>query len=195
MQRKKPEKSKIYRRDKDFYKTIHKYFIPEAIGMLIFASRQANILFIKNFEKLLLEHDLNNSQWAVLYILMLEGSSMCPNELARFLPIENTSLSPVLDKLEERALIKRYRSNKDKRTVKVYLTEKGYALLKAANPPAIKFAKAIYGSLSPDEEKALISIERKIRDNVLLWNMKDPARAENVLDRLSHLKIKSRPKK
>ena len=185
------DKSKIFRRDDKFYETINNYLLPDGVNVIAFALRQAYTLFDKNFEKLLIEHDLNNSQWAVLYILMLEGSSMYPNELARFLPIENTSLSPVLDKLEKRGLIKRYRSNVDKRTVKVYLTGQGYELMKEANPDPIELARFTYGSLSADEAEVLIKLARKIRDRVLLWNKKDPAGAEKVLERLTHLNTKS----
>jgi len=178
-------KSRVFKRDQGFYESIDKYVLPEGINVIAFVLRQAYTFFDKAYEKILSDHQLNNSTWATLYILLLTGNAMYPYELAKFLPIENTSLSPVIDKLEDRGLIKRSRSKEDKRTVKIFLTERGYQLMRDVNPETIELAKFVYGSLSPKEAEALVKIARKIRDKVMIWNERDPAAAEHILERLT----------
>ena len=178
-------RSKIFKRDQDFYESIDKYVLPDTIDIVAFVLRQAYTFFDKSYEKILSDHQLNNSTWITLYVLLITGEAMYPHQLAKFLPIENTSLSPVIDKLENRGLIKRSRSKEDKRTVQIFLTEKGYKLMTEVNPETIELAKFVYGALSPEEARTLIKIARKIRDRVMIWNKRDPAAAEHILERLT----------
>ena len=118
---------------------------------------------------------------------MLNGTSMSAKELSKILPIEHTSISPILDKLKERELIKRYRATIDKREIKVYLTDKGYEILKKVNPDIVAYVRFTYGSLSPQEAKTFVKLMCKIRNRGLEWNKKGTDGAERVLEQLTHL--------
>lgn len=66
------------------------------------------------------------------------------------------TVSPILDKLENRGLIQRYRSSLDRRVVHARLTEAGLGALDAA--PDLMDSRFLMRikALSPDEQEALV---------------------------------------
>jgi DNA-binding MarR family transcriptional regulator len=178
-------KSPIFKRANTIDADASKLLPETSVNEVGFILRQTYTLYYKAYEKVLSKFQLTDSQWVTLYILWFEGSPLSPSDLSKFLPIENTSISPVLDKLEEFGFIRRQRSKIDKRTVKVFLTDSGYQLLKEVNPSAIELANFVYGSLTALERKTLINISRKIRDRVMNWNAHDPKMAESIFRRLT----------
>ena len=66
------------------------------------------------------------------------------SQLATVLSIHPSTCSNMLDKLEEQELISRDRSKRDQRSVHLYVTEQGSALLaKAPQPPQGKLTSAL----------------------------------------------------
>lgn len=67
----------------------------------------------------------------------------------------------ILDKLEVKGLIERYRSNIDRRIVHTRLTERGRAVLAAAPPPlGASFEKAFQRLPAPDRAATLAALTR-----------------------------------
>lgn len=66
------------------------------------------------------------------------------SELASLLTIHRSTCSNMLDKLEEKQLISRYRSKSDQRAVRLYITEEGKSILsKAPSPPEGKLSSTL----------------------------------------------------
>lgn len=83
-------------------------------------------------------------------------------ELATKLVFNKSSVSRQLAALEKAELITRCRCEKDKRSVRVYPTEKGEALLPLIRQTAREFFTAISGELTEEEKELLDSLCEKL---------------------------------
>ncbi|OPL13848.1 MAG: MarR family transcriptional regulator [delta proteobacterium MLS_D] len=77
-----------------------------------------------NFKKRLQPYGLTPVQHLVLLSLSLD-EGISPGELGRRLILDNATLSGILDRLVDSEWIVKQSSNEDKRSLKLYLTEKG----------------------------------------------------------------------
>jgi len=146
---------------------------------------QAFVNWHKAFMKVLDPYKLTYSQWIILQTLMTFGVPMSPSELNKYLTIEGTSISILIDGIEERRFIRRRRSRVDRRMVKVSLTEQGQELLAEIDPKISTLIEKIYGLLSVGERKQLITLCRKIRDASVNNNGGNPDIVEAILVKFS----------
>ena len=72
--------------------------------------------------------------WAMWQLFESPGQKV--SELSKALSIHQSTASNMLDKLEEKSLIRRDRSGPDQRVVQLFLTQKGTDLLSVAPRPA-----------------------------------------------------------
>jgi len=72
--------------------------------------------------------------WAMWELFATPGQKV--SELSRTLSIHQSTASNMLDKLEEKGLIRRQRGGPDQRVVQLFLTSKGVELLSDAPRPA-----------------------------------------------------------
>jgi DNA-binding MarR family transcriptional regulator len=72
--------------------------------------------------------------WAMWELFETPGQKV--SELSRSLSIHQSTASNMLDKMEEKKLIRRDRSGPDQRVVRLFLTKKGSELLSVAPRPA-----------------------------------------------------------
>lgn len=84
-------------------------------------------LTIKLYEPLLNELGITYTQYLVLLVLW-QGDQLTVNEIGSRLFLESNTLTPLLKRLEQKALLSRVRSQEDERKVVISLTEKGQAL-------------------------------------------------------------------
>ena len=92
------------------------------------------------------------------------------SELAEILSIHRSTCSNMLDKLEDKKLIRRNRSKSDQRAVRLYPTEAGKKVLKKApSPPEGKLSR----SLSKISDKQLEDLERSLKELVGALQYKD----------------------
>jgi DNA-binding MarR family transcriptional regulator len=75
------------------------------------------------------------SQQMGIILRLHQGASATPFEMSKHLSIDTGLMTRMLDKLEEKGLLKRSRSNADRRVVNLTLTHKGEAI--AADIPNI----------------------------------------------------------
>jgi DNA-binding MarR family transcriptional regulator len=146
---------------------------------------QAFVNWHKAFMKVLDPYKLTYSQWIILQTLMTFGLPLSPSELNKYLTIEGTSISILIDGIENRGFIRRRRSRVDRRMVKVSLTEQGQELLGEIDPQISKLIENIFGLLSAAERKQLITLCRKIRDASVKNNGGDPDIVEAILMKFS----------
>ena len=99
-------------------------------------------------------------------LLYLENSKpISQKDLANILNIRPASLSELLSKLEQKNLIIRTPSEKDKRKILVSLSEKGLAQVKKSKEGQHKFHSEILSSLSEEEKLQFYNILLKINDS------------------------------
>lgn len=100
--------------------------LDDSLGFLVnraaFAMRRA-------LEERLALHDLTAPQWAVL-VRLWEEEGRSSTELGKSLYFDKTTITGIVDRLEQKGLVKKVRDTKDRRIIRVYLMDKGKELQK-----------------------------------------------------------------
>jgi DNA-binding MarR family transcriptional regulator len=109
----KPAPARFYRGDA--------YRSDESVGLLM---RRAAACMAQNVDRRLDEHDLTHAQWAPLFKIA-HGHASTVAELARECDCDAGAMTRMLDRLEAKGLLRRLRSEEDRRVVNVVLTPDG----------------------------------------------------------------------
>lgn len=104
---------------------------------------------------------LTAPQLLILRSIRNEYAATASN-LARNISLSQATVTNILDRLEKRGLIRRYRSTEDKRKVNVLLTEKGVELLKRAPGPFQESFIEKFRKLPEWEQLMILSSVQKI---------------------------------
>lgn len=89
------------------------------------------------------------------------GDSLTASEIARAVSLSQATVTTLLNRLEDRGLITRQRSEEDRRRVNVQLTEAGRALVATAPEPLQEQFAARFAQLEAWEQHQLVaSLER-----------------------------------
>lgn len=121
---------------------------------------------LKNgFNDLFKSHDLTGAQYNVLRILRGAGKSgISCREIGERMITRDSDITRMLDRLENRELIRRERQTGDRRVVLAFISEKGLALLKELDRPVDRLHKDLLGHLAERELNTLGRLLRKVRD-------------------------------
>ncbi|MNR42715.1 transcriptional regulator SlyA [compost metagenome] len=102
-------------------------------------------------------------------LINIEAEGTAVSALAGLLGVKATSLSRMLNNMEESGLIYRETSEGDKRSVKVYLTPFGIEKRKLARDVVISFNEYLNEKLSAKEKEQLIATLEKINQLTLAY--------------------------
>lgn len=109
---------------------------------------------------------------AIGYVLInIEKEGTAVSKLAGLLGVKATSLSRMLNNMEEMGLIYRETSIGDKRSVKVYLTDLGREKRQLAKGVVISFNEYLNEHLSAQEKNNLISTLQKLNKLTLAYKI------------------------
>lgn len=125
---------------------------------------QAFDIVSKAIRKAVRPEGISVSEYTTLWALLLSDQPMTPTEISRLLPIESQSVTALLDRLEERKLVKRRRSNRDRRSVRISLTPQGEQLIKLVDPSVRQVVVSSFENLSIEERQLLDHLLTKIRN-------------------------------
>lgn len=120
------------------------------------------------FEKLLAAHNIsefNGAQGRILFVLW-EKDGIPISELARKTGLAKTTLTSMLDRMENRKLIERIHSSADRRSVKIRLTETAMGLQEHYRQVSEEMNQIFYKGFSNDEICALEAGLRKVLTNL-----------------------------
>lgn len=81
---------------------------------------------------------------------------------AQFAGSDKATVAALLDRLEERRLVRREVDPLDRRRRKLYLTEQGESLLASVGPVVIDLNQELLSRLSQSEQAALVILLRKL---------------------------------
>jgi len=179
------ESSKILIKDNQAPAEMAGMSVAREINLTSLILSQAFVNWHKAFMKVLDPYKLTYSQWIILRTLITFGAPMSPSELNKYLTIEGTSISILIDGIENRGFVRRRRSRVDRRMVKVSLTGQGQELLAEIDPQISRLIEKIFGLLSTAERKQLITLCRKIRDASVKNNGGNPDIVEAILMKFS----------
>ncbi len=110
---------------------------------------------------------------AIGYVLInIEAEGTAVSALAGLLGVKATSLSRMLNNMEDLGLIYRETAAGDKRSVKVFLTNFGIEKRKLASNVVIKFNEYLNDKLSAKEKEQLILTLDKVNQLTLAYSPK-----------------------
>lgn len=97
-----------------------------------------------------------------LLLLLLANGALTPKRLGQALALSGPKLTLLLDRLQERSLLRRERSATDGRSQNIVLTETGRLLTQAAGEAAAPMERELDDRLSRAERLMLIELLRKV---------------------------------
>ena len=111
----------------------------------------------------------NGAQGRILYVLW-QDNGVPISELSRQTGLATTTLTSMLDRMETADLIHRNRGDKDRRKIRIYLTEKAKGLEEDYNSVSEEMSRIYYKGFSDQEieqlesylERILITVEEEL---------------------------------
>jgi DNA-binding MarR family transcriptional regulator len=104
---------------------------------------------------------LRKVEYSLLLLLQANGP-LAPKRLLQALALSAPNLSLVIDRLEQRALVRRERSETDRRSQNIVLTDTGRALAARGAEAAPAMEQEMLHCLSPAERLMLMELLRKV---------------------------------
>ena len=97
-----------------------------------------------------------------LLMLVLANGPLSPKKLAQALVLSAPNLTLLLDRLQARGLLRRERSQLDRRSQNVVLTDEGQRVAQASAAAAVPMEQGLADRLSRAEHAMLIELLRKV---------------------------------
>jgi len=132
------------------------------IGVIV---HRADLKLNNYYQKVVNPFDITVDQWEILVILWeLEGITQ--KELAERLYKDQTNIARMLFKLEKKGFIYRVTHETDRRSLRVYLTEKGHGIKDEILEPSIEAYQKTVEGLSEEEVETFRRILSVMYNNV-----------------------------
>jgi DNA-binding MarR family transcriptional regulator len=122
---------------------------------------------VNTYNQIASEFGITQSVGYVLINIDKEGTAV--SQLAGLLGVKATSLSRMLNNMEELGLIYRETAAGDKRSVKVFLTEFGQEKRRMAKDVVISFNEYLNANLTSQEKNNLLSTLQKLNKLTLAY--------------------------
>ncbi|WP_313801374.1 MarR family transcriptional regulator [Cytobacillus sp.] len=115
----------------------------------------------ENVNKLIQTYGLNPTEFAVMELLYHKGDQPLQQIGGKIL-LASGSITYVVDKLEQKGLLKRVACPKDRRVTYAQITEKGKSFIEDVFPDHAKQIDTLMSKLSEDEKESAITILKKL---------------------------------
>lgn len=121
-----------------------------------------NKLVSEKKEKMFSTYNISSSEFDVLMTLLCHNEPMSPTNLYESMIFSSGGMTKLLKKLEEKKMIRRIPSEKDKRSLLVALSKKGKALVTDAFGDVVMINKDVLSKLDEKEQTALETLLKKL---------------------------------
>lgn len=113
-------------------------------------------------------HDCDAGEYDVLAALRRTGPPhrLTPTELSRTVLVNSPTTTERLTRLEQRGLVRRTRSDRDRRSVSVKLTAAGRNLIDSAVKDLLTIEARLLDGLTKTDQRALASLLAKLADQL-----------------------------
>ncbi|MFC0273397.1 MarR family winged helix-turn-helix transcriptional regulator [Metabacillus herbersteinensis] len=108
------------------------------------------------------KNNLSITEFSVLEVLFHKGKQTI-QQIGKSILITSGSMTYVIDKLEQKGLIKRNACPEDRRVIHVTITDNGLKLMNILMPKHEKFVDYAFDSLNPDEVENLVFLLKKVK--------------------------------
>lgn len=110
-------------------------------------------------------NNLTITEFSVLEVLFHKGKQTI-QQIGNSILISSGSMTYVIDKLEQKDLLKRTACPDDRRAIHVTLTEEGIELMKKVMPKHEDFVEYAFDSLDSSEAETLVRLLKKLKERV-----------------------------
>lgn len=139
---------------------------PKHIKTIVYSIRrlmQAGELYTKELNKV---YNISSAQLICL-VTLYENGPMPPSQIAKLMMVNSSTITGIIDRLEQKGLVERMRISTDRRVITIELTKNGEVLAENAPPP---IQHKLFDGLSKVSEEEI----KNIADSLLkLTNMLD----------------------
>ena len=122
-------------------------------------ARYASVEFTK--------HDSSAARTMLMDGLYLNGGSLSPTELAKYMFRTNHSITSMVDTLEKQELVRREPNPLDRRSIKITLTPEGWQLMERMLPATYEISGKALECLNDDESENLKEALKRISKHLL----------------------------
>jgi MarR family transcriptional regulator, 2-MHQ and catechol-resistance regulon repressor len=112
------------------------------------------------------KNNLTITEFAVLEVLFHKGKQTI-QQLASSVLISSGSMTYVIDKLEQKALLKRNACPEDRRVIHITLIENGLELMNNIMPKHEEFVDSTFDSLTSNEKEDLVRLLKKVKNRLV----------------------------
>jgi DNA-binding MarR family transcriptional regulator len=124
---------------------------------------------------------LSYQQFLVLIVMKKLGESANATEMAKLLDKNTNTLSTILDRMEEKGLVKKIRDTQDRRLVWAIMTPKGKEKLSVSTKGSLVLFEKLTSCFTKDEMEKFDSLLDKLMTNAdKLVNPKKPAKKRKL---------------
>lgn len=141
-----------------------KHFQPSAEETAFLDLMRTTDLLSRAFVPILKAEDLSSNQYNVLRILRGAPEGLPCGEVGNRMITRDPDITRLLDRLEKRGLISRWRETKDRRVVMAKITAQGLKLLARLDEPVQRAHRRQLGHLGSKRMKALAGLLRVCRE-------------------------------
>lgn len=129
-------------------------------GLLGYQLRRAQIAAFQHFAATVGKAGVTPG-WFGLMVIVANNEGLSQTRLARALGIDGSTMVAMIDRLEENGWVRRQRSEVDRRSHALYLTEAGNELLARLTPMVEAHEAELAQDLGADERKTLLALLAK----------------------------------
>jgi len=101
-----------------------------------------------------------------IVIILGDQTGLTMTELAEKLNLAMSTMTSVIDRMIEKNLVNRERSEDDRRIVRVFLTDQGKVFYQKIYHHRLQMALTMLSSLSDNDQQLLLSLYKKIQNQV-----------------------------
>jgi MarR family transcriptional regulator, organic hydroperoxide resistance regulator len=139
---------------------------------------------VKCEDKELLDTEVTTQQLYILMAIKNGGVTTTPSQLADWLDRNANSITLIVDRMEKSGLVERVRDVKDRRSLRVAMTEKGEKLLRKGIKIEWDLVHKMLDSFSEGEIKAVTGSLLKVREqSIKLCGSRKPLKDVEIKSR------------
>lgn len=111
------------------------------------------------------KNKLSITEFSVLEVLFYRGKQTI-QQIGNRILISSGSMTYVIDKLEQKGILKRNDCREDRRVIHITLTDEGMEMMENIMPKYQDMVDSIFGDLTGEESELMIKYLKKVSDRV-----------------------------
>jgi len=144
------------------YYNAKKFDARHSIGYLV---RRASSIMTAHVEALFRSTELTLLQYIILMNLR-DGLAMTCTDLSKTMSYDSGTVTRVVDQLVQKGMVKRQRSDRDKRIVKLFVTPSGKSAVESVLPRVVQKYNTWLEDFTKEEADMLVQLMTKLNNKV-----------------------------